>query len=214
MEGRRVSDDGKKIRNTKKYNEVYNVAFNIFKYLNSNLNDPYFKSALAKIRNSIGKEYSKAIDVFPLIYSFIPDYFISNNANLSYEEKAIINTLQLYALHQQSKTISVVTLNTDKAKYENLGGYLKVLRKKDDSTSIDRRFNQMISSDTFEGLMYYLRQLIKIYKNETDRSIDYPKLAKELYLYQCGKKEDIKLSWMRQYYFVNNEDENGEKNEK
>lgn len=209
-----MSDDENKRNHDKKYNDVYNVTYSIFKYLNANLNNPYFKSTLAKLRNSIDKEYSKSVDIFPLIYSFIPDYFISNNINLSYEEKSIINTLQLYALHQQSKTVSVVNLCNENPSYENLGTYLSVLRNKEDSTAIDRRFNQMITADTFEGLVYYLRQLIKIYKNESDMPIDYPKLAKELYLYQCGKKEDIKLSWMRQYYFINKIDEKGEKNGK
>ena len=50
----------------------------------------------------------------------------------------------MYAFHQQGQSSSVLCTETEK--YNNIGKSLKVLRVDENKTSIDRRFNTMITS--------------------------------------------------------------------
>ena len=80
----------------------------------------------------------------------LPEEFLSSYQQPSYEELAIYTALQLYALHQQGVSTSVML--DDSKPYENIGSALGKLRKEDDTTSIDRRFNTMItSSECFQS---------------------------------------------------------------
>ena len=147
-----------------------------------------------------------------LLYQFIPEEFYTKYSKLTYEENAILTTLQLYAIHQQSEVDSVN--NTEKKDgWDNVGESIAEIRTEDNFLSLDRRFNAMITSQSFEELSNHLRQLIKILKGSKELiKINYPKLAQDLYDFARGYDERVRLNWSRAYYSKNIS--KGEENEK
>ena len=195
---------------------IYGVTSNILNQIANDLDSSATKATLANLRNSISKPYSQTIGVFSTFYKYLPDSFISEYGDLSYQEKAIITSLQLFAVHQQGNSQSVLLEANDENKYKNIGYALKVLRTDENAKSTDRRFNAMISADTFEEFTFHLRQLISLLKSRSDQKVNYAKLAQDLYYFQIpGMRENIKLSWAKEYYkFTNKEKDNkGEENE-
>ncbi|BFL72550.1 type I-E CRISPR-associated protein Cse2/CasB [Anaerococcus nagyae] len=201
--------------NTKK-ESVYGVTASILNKFTSNLDTPATKATLSNLRSSISKPYSQTIEIFSILYKYLPDSFISEYGDLSYQEKAIITSLQIFAVHQQGNSQSVLLEANDENKYKNIGYALKVLRTDENAKSTDRRFNAMISADTFEEFTFHLRQLISLLKSRSDQKVNYAKLAQDLYYFQIpSMRENIKLSWAKEYYkFTNKEKDNkGEENE-
>lgn len=195
---------------------VYGVTANILNQFDSNLDTPANKAILSNLRNSISRPYSQTIEIFSTLYRYLPDLFISEYGDLSYEEKAIITSLQIFAVHQQGNIQSVFLEADDENKYKNIGYSLKVLRTDENAKSTDRRFNAMISADTFEELTFHLRQLISLLKSRSDQKVNYAKLAQDLYYFQIpSMRENIKLSWAKEYYRFNNQEKNnkGEEND-
>lgn len=195
---------------------IYGVTSNILNQIANDLDSSATKATLANLRNSISKPYSQTIGVFSTFYKYLPDSFISEYGDLSYQEKAIITSLQIFAVHQQGNSQSVLLEANDENKYKNIGYALKVLRTDENAKSTDRRFNAMISADTFEEFTFHLRQLISLLKSRSDKKVNYAKLAQDLYYFQIpSMRENIKLSWAKEYYkFTNKEKDNkGEENE-
>lgn len=157
------------------------------------------KATFAKLRNSIGKPLSETIEVWSLLFEYLPEEFLGIDQKISSEEKAILTTLQLYALHQQGLSTGVLMENEEG--YKNIGYSLKNMRKGDDIVSTDRRFNAMITSSSFEELIYHLRHMIKLLKSRSPEiRINYAKLSKDLYWFLRGYDEKLRLAWAREYY--------------
>ncbi|WP_353893857.1 type I-E CRISPR-associated protein Cse2/CasB [Proteinivorax hydrogeniformans] len=158
------------------------------------------KAALANLRNSIGRPLSETIDVWPIVFEQMPEHFLSKNGKLTSEEKAILTTLQIYALHQQGQSVNV-NKRSEKEKWNNIGISLKALRNGEDTIAIDSRFNTMITSTTFEELIHHLRQLVRILKaKKQNEKIVYARLANDLYWYLRNQEENVRLSWAKAYY--------------
>lgn len=192
---------------------VESVTRNILSELESEINSGNGRANLANIRNSINRPLTESIDLLPLLFRYLPEDFLSSDGKLSQEEKAIVTTIQLYALHQQAESESVL-LSDDAEKWKNFGYSLSFLRKGEDSLAADRRFNTMITSSTFEELSHHMRQMIKLLKSKTDAKVNYTKLSGDLYKFLTGYGEEVKFSWASRYYFVKNEKEEGvEENE-
>lgn len=192
---------------------VESVTRNILNELESEINPSNGRANLANIRNSINRPLTESIDLLPLLFRYLPEDFLSSDGKLSQEEKAIVTTIQLYALHQQAESESVL-LSKDAEKWKNFGYSLSFLRKGEDSLAADRRFNTMITSSTFEELSHHMRQMIKLLKSKTDAKVNYTKLSGDLYKFLTGYGEEVKFSWASRYYFVKNEKEEGvEENE-
>ncbi len=180
--------------------KIYTVANKILYKLNAISGTPQGKAYLAKLRNSIGKELSETIEVWPIFFEYLPEDFLGTDNLVSYEEKAILTALQLYALHQQGVSKTVLLEGEDN--YKNIGYALRYMRRVEDTKSSDRRFNTMICASTFDELTYHLRHLIKILKvRSPEARINYAKLAEDLYWYQRGYYEKLRLSWSRAYYY-------------
>lgn len=177
---------------------VYSVTKELMFKFSTQLDNPSVRAILSKLRNSIGKEISQSVDIWPYIYEKLPLEFISNNYWISDEEKAIISTLQIYAIHQQGVPVSVALQTGD---YYNLGNTLGTLRVSENRTAIDRRFNTMITSTSLDELLTHMRHLIGILKSkDKDTKIDYAQLAQDLFWFEKGYGERVKLSWAREYY--------------
>ena len=170
---------------------VWTVTNKIIFKLSNQKEETYDKATLAKIRKTLGKPLSEATEMWPILFKNLPEEFLSFYQQPSYEELAIYTALQLYALHQQGVSTSVML---DESKpYENIGSALGKLRKEDDTTAIDRRFNTMITSSTFEELTYHLRHLISLLKvGSPVIQVNYADLANDLYWFlNNGQENDL-----------------------
>lgn len=167
------------------------------------------KAVLVRLRQSIGKNFAQTVEIWPEVFAELPESFLSQTGEPTEAEKAIITSLQFYALHQQGNEASVNSLDSK----NTIGQALQTLRqdKGDETKAIDRRFNAMITSSTFEELSTHLRQLIKLLK-KTKVKISYARLAEDLFWYQKGFDDRIKLQWGQSYY-ANHKKENIENKE-
>ena len=157
------------------------------------------KALLAGIRDSIGKELTNAPQVWPLLFANLPEEYLGNKDRITAEEKAIYLSLQIYAVMQQG---SSKPEREEEKSTRNIGESLRILRGDESKAkAMDERFNTMVTAGSFEELAHYLRQMVKILKANIDSpSVDYPKLAKDLFWMQKGKQDNILMDWARAYY--------------
>jgi CRISPR system Cascade subunit CasB len=183
--------------------EIYGVTSRLIKILESESS----KAILSELRNSAGKSFDQAETIWPFMFSNLPESFLGKGKHVTYEENAIYNTLQIYAICMQGTSKK---LTADEKDAGNIGKSLSFIRQ-DTRNSMDQRFNAMITSDTYDELIYHLRQMMKILKAKADKNIkiDFPKLSEDLYWYQMGKGKEICFDWAKSYYMdYNTEEEN------
>lgn len=186
---------------------VYSVTKRILIKLDALSEQPTGKAYLAKIRNSIGKSINEATDVWQILFENLPEEFLSETKKPKIEELAILTSIQMYALHKQGNDLKLYS--DEDAKFKNIGYSLRKLKLDTSSVSINKRFNSMITSTTFEELSNHLRSLIKILKSKfPDMFVDYALLADDLFSYLKGYDQDVRLRWSREYYKMNSKGEN------
>jgi len=180
---------------------VRSVTNRIVHKLDQSLETPSGKAMLANLRNSIGKPLTESIAIWPLMFEHLPEEFLSRGQSLSKKEKAILNSLQLYALYRQGKK-APVSQGAKEEKPPNIGRSLNALRTGDNTVSTDRRFNALVTAATYDEFSHHLRQMINLLKSKTsgETDIDFGKLAQDLYGFLTGKDESIRLNWARAYY--------------
>jgi CRISPR system Cascade subunit CasB len=162
-------------------------------------------AVLANLRNSIGKSLTDAEDVWPILFENLPKEYLSREGSETQEEKAIFTTLQLYALCMQGASDSVKSDNSYKG---TVGKSLGSGRDMNNSVALDRRFNVLITAGTFSELTYHLRQMIRIVKSKGRMTINFPRLAEDLFWFQRGNQKKICLRWAQEYYSQKQEDTN------
>lgn len=194
---------------------VYREAARILRILDNTRDTPNTKAIFASIRNSINKDSTANMDAMAFVFQNIPEEFLGFNKNLNDYEKAILTSVQMYALRQQAKTESVLKIDYDEGeRRQNFGIALSTLRG-EDSKAIDRRFNAMITSSNFDELSHHLRQMIKLLKAKSNAKVDYASLADDLYWFLKNQREGLKIKWSRSYYKFNKkegEDKNAKQN--
>lgn len=194
---------------------IYSVTSRILARFNNTLDTSRSKALLAHLRNSIGHDLSQTVEVWHDVFTEMPTEYLSKNGVATKEENAIFVAMQLYAMHQQGLQDSVhayelsdVASENSQVKsrmntgYFNIGHSLKILREPGEFNSIDQRFNAMITSSNFSELVIHLRHLISILKSKGKSrvKINYALLAEDLFWYQNGRKEQIRLRWGQSYY--------------
>lgn len=192
---------------------IYQVTARIINLIAADLQSSSAKANLAGLRQSVNKDVYLATGVFPVIFSNIPTEYLGEYGRLTAGERAIILTLQLFALHQQGSNQGVnFSVDSKEKRYSsNLGASLSYLRQVgDDSQAIDRRFNAMITATSFTELANHLRHMIKLLKSKTAAKVNYPELAQDLFWFQKSQQSNIRLKWSRSYYQYY--DNKGEKN--
>lgn len=172
---------------------TYTVVQKIIFALNKQGETGNISGTLAVLRRSIGKNYEEASDVWPILIPFMPDEFIGTG-NPTYEEKAVYNAMQLYALGQQGSK----KIENDKNN-RNMGSSLRALRM-DNSVSLDRRFRSMITTSSYDEFVHQLQQIYKLGKSKGNLKVNFPKLADDLFWYQTGRGKLIRLSWAKEYF--------------
>lgn len=190
---------------------VYSETARILRKLDNTRDRPSTKAIFANIRNSINKDSAFNLNALAFVFHEIPEEFLGFNKNLNDYEKAILTAVQMYALHQQANTNTVLKLDYKEGEIrQNLGDALSSIRG-EDSKAIDRRFNAMITSSNFEELNHHLRQMIKILKSKSDAKVDYASLADDLYWFLKNQREGLKIKWSRSYYKSNKGENNNAK---
>lgn len=187
---------------------VFSVTGRIVSELCYTLDTSSGRASLAKLRNSIGKPFSETVELWPMVFEKLPESYLSSTGKITAQEKSILTSLQLYALHQQGNRESV-SLNEATDKWENIGASLRNLRN-EDSTAIDRRFNTMITATSYEELTHHLRQLVMVMKSKKMVKVNYARLAEDLFWFSIGNQENVRIRWAQSYYRANTKKEKGE----
>ncbi len=176
--------------------EIGKSVNNILTHLYAQLDYSSGKAMLAKLRTSMGR--SDLVEAYPFLFEMIPEELLGHSATLSDAEKSIVWSLQFYALLQQGKKNNACVSD-----YQNLGKSLSILRRGENSESVDRRFNAMILADTEEEFQMHLRYMLRLYKSKVENAtVDFAKLAMDIYrfIHWEDGKEQIRLTWSREYY--------------
>lgn len=180
---------------------VYQVTSRIIGQLSKTLDISACKATLANLRNSIGKDPSDTIEIWSIMFDYMPDEFLGRDGNLTAEEKAILNTMQLYAFYQQGSSESVA-IDKESNEWGNMGTSFSSLRDDDNRVSADRRFNTMVTSTIYDELFYHLRQMFGLLKsrNKGQVKVDFSKLSQDLFWFILGYEDNIRIAWSREYY--------------
>lgn len=171
---------------------VYGTMKKILTFMNSPQEQSNLNGNLAVIRKSVGKDDEDAAEVWQILFPLIPEEFLGTGP-LNYREKALLTSLQLYAIGQQG---SNKMMDDDSFSF---GSSLRRVRD-ENAISLDRRFNAMLTATTFEEFAYHLRQIFKLAKSKNDFSVNFPALADDLFWYQNSRSKQICLKWARDYY--------------
>lgn len=195
-------------------NTVYSVTNRIASRLIQMEETSSGKATLAELRKSIGKPLSETIGVWSTLYDQLPEEFLGQGEQLSKEEKSILHALQILALSEQGSKKSGMMAEEEeidgekvKNRWKNMGHTFRSLRMGENTTAVDRRFNALITASTFEEFIYHLRQMTKLMKAKTTAPIHYGKLAEDLYWFQRGEEERVRLAWAKAYYQRNKKGE-------
>lgn len=189
---------------------VYDVTASILRKLDATKDATSTRGILSNIRNSVNKDISNNIYVISYVFQNIPEEMMGSMNELNDYEKAIVTAVQMYAIHQQSISKSVLKLDYQEGeRRQNMGDALKTLRT-GESESIDARFNALITASNFNQLQNHLRQIIKLLKSKSDVKVDYASLADDLYWFLKDQKDGIKMKWARSYYKVSKKELKGD----
>lgn len=165
-----------------------------------NSNIPGNNEKLANLRNGLGKHPGENAAAWSEVLDGIPTEFLSLDGEPTRAEWAIYTALTLYAFHQQGKTQSVNHYGV------GLGKAVKQLRKEDSVTDhkrVMRRFSRVIEADDIYSLAVNMRSLVGMMRQD-DITLDYTKLAKDLFYFQIeDKKPSIQFRWGQEYYYNN-----------
>ncbi|MCM1314497.1 MAG: type I-E CRISPR-associated protein Cse2/CasB [Prevotella sp.] len=172
--------------------QVYQYTCKKLKYLSDMQKN---NTIMAELRHGIGKEPGEIPELWGIIFDEIPDTLIGYG-KASYAEWAIYTALTLYALHQQGKEENMYEEGMSLGR---AASHL-VKDKDDDIKRITNRLNLVVTSVSPEDLAYHLRGIIQLLKSN-DISLDYARLAKELYMFHNRETASaIKISWGRDFY--------------
>lgn len=180
---------------------------------------PWSRAMLAKLRRGIGKQPGELPELFEILFMDMPEELYGIGDEPSYAEWAIYTSLTLFALHQQGKDrpMSIGGKIEGKNTGNSLGAAVGTLVKQDKERepAIKRRFDAVLTANEFTEFAYHARGLIQLLRGG-DITLDYPRLAEDLYRYQFDENRNrIRLRWGEDYYRVahlsteNAEKENG-----
>lgn len=177
---------------------VYAVTAKIISKIYSQIEFSNGKAILAKLRRTAGSGDQLPVEVMAVIIEELPEEYLGRGKEFSHQEAAVMVALQMYAIYQQGK-MECAHKSCD-PNY-NMGSSLRSLRIPGESAAIDKRFNAMITSDTFDELTTHLRYMIQLLKPKA-AIVDFAGLARSLYRYQLGTdgQNDVRLRWSREFY--------------
>lgn len=168
-------------------------------------NQPMFPAYMANLRRGVGTEPGSLPELWQFMFEDFPHSLAGQGMTPSAGERAVHAALTLFALHQQSKDINekcmhVLNMPLGKAVQRLIHA------KQEREEAIKRRFATVVTANSFEELVWHLRGLIKLLRDE-DIPLDYAQLANDLFYFQFATARDgVRLQWGRQLYFASNEE--------
>ncbi len=196
------------------YDEVY--SFTKYKLLSiAGRAESEARAALANLRRGVGRRPGELPQLYGELLQDMPQEMYSSGSKPSYAEWAVYMALTLYAMHQQGKDVKTDNMNRENVSLGNAASEL--VTDMDDTERIWKRLYVVASSVDVQEMSYHIRSLIKLLRDK-DIPLDYPQLAKDLYLYQLSDEsaEQIRLKWGQDFYKKrtdeNKEDNNNEEN--
>lgn len=180
------------------------------------MESPWSRAMLAKLRRGVGKQPGELPELFEVLLGNMPEELYGKGDEPSFSEWAIYTALTLFALHQQGKAhpMSVSGKTEVKNSGNSLGAAVGFLVKqdRDREPAIKRRFDAVATANVFTEFAHHARGMIQLLRAE-DITLDYPRLAEDLFWYQfVGKRNYIRLRWGEDYYHISQqyaEKENG-----
>lgn len=167
------------------------------------------KAMLANLRHGAGKMPGEDPKTWGILFSDLPEQMLGMYGEPSEAEWAIYIALTLYAIHQQGNDPRTHSVSTEKISL-GFAANLLVAKEGGDEDARERvrkRFLQVAMATDIQSLSYYLRSFIQLLK-ANDIGLDYPMLAKDLYLYQNpNAMQTVRLRWGQDFYRVNAENE-------
>ncbi len=191
------------------YDEVY--TFTKYKLLSiAGRAESEARAALANLRRGVGRRPGELPQLYGELLQDMPQEMYSSGSKPSYAEWAVYMALTLYAMHQQGKDVKTDNMNQENVSLGSAASEL--VTDIDDTERIWKRLYVVASSDDMQEMSYHIRSLIKLLRDK-DIPLDYPQLAKDLYLYQLSDEsaEQIRLKWGQDFY-KKRTDENKEDN--
>lgn len=156
-------------------------------------------ATLAKLRRSIGSEPGSDPDTWDITFGGIPAKYVGGGDAASAGEKAVHTAMTLYATHQQSKTAPM------HREGPSLGRAMAKLAKSrggaDASSAVKRRFDALVTAQSFEELIFHARGLIQQLR-AADISLDYGRLADDFRRLQgTASADSVRRQWGRDYSY-------------
>lgn len=177
--------------------------------------DPWSIASLARLRRVAGRDAEESSEVWDITLDDMPaglSGFMSNGSyHPSEAENAIHHALTLYAIHQQGSASDVNARNV------SIGKAVKRLMGKTSSDDgVKSRFKAMTSSEDVHELTYHLRGIIQLLKANGPITLDYPRLAKDIYLFSSPEwRDNVMFRWAEDFYTrpAKTDSENNDKEE-
>ncbi len=158
---------------------------------------------LANLRRAVNAEPGADPAVWEYTLDGLPERYVGRTDAPTAGESAVHAAMTLYAVHQQSKPTSMhkpgVSLGRALAL---LGRTRSVAAQPDASKAVKRRFDALMTAESFAELTYHARGLIQQLR-AADIALDYGRLAEDLRLLQRpATANSVRLRWGRDYAFV------------
>ena len=182
---------------SKTQNVGHSVEYRLKRIVNSS-SDGVVKASLANLRRGIGTAPGDIPELWELFLQDLPEEMLSRSGVPTHAQWAVYIALTLFALHQQGKDLQKESM------YRQENGLGKavtcLIHGEDDKTRIQRRFNVLATSADIQELAHHLRGMIQLLRSE-GIPLDYPELAKDLYLYQNEDyRSQVRLRWGQDFY--------------
>ena len=156
---------------------------------------PSNKSVLANLRKLSNVSVEDAQSAWPVLYQNRENGFPESISNKL--DSAFLTILNAFSIHVRSNPEAYKT-KTEGG--HTVGGLLRSMRKtQSNPEAFDKKVSAIFSEDTYSDLTYRLTTLLRQQKTV---SLDYPKLAWELYLLQTSRRKNVILQWGKDYYSV------------
>lgn len=194
--------------------EVYSFVKYKINYLISVSGQGEGKELFARLRKGVGRSPGDMPELFGILLTGMPEEFMSKGAEPTKEEWSCYIALTLFAMHQQGNDPKMVSMNT-LDDHSSVGTAMaQYVSRSDDDNALKRmavRLETLATSKDMGEMSYYLKSLIQIFKSK-EIQLNYPKLAKEMYICQFPeRKKGVFLRWGQDLFVnknINKEKEN------
>ena len=171
--------------------------------------DGAVRGKLADLRRGAGKKPGEDPRVWGILFSELPEEMYGKKGEPSREEWAIHTALTLFAVHQQGNDPKQHSMNQKGISLGAAASRLVAADGGDDDARerVARRFHQVVLAPDISARAYYLRSFIQLLRSN-DIPLDYPMLARDLWLSQFPECEtQVRLQWGQDFYRWHHDEE-------